>query len=200
MTRWTDLPDAGARAAFAAYFAKVDRALAPLPRAEAEEVKAELEAHTLDALADVGVDASLAQLGNPSEFLPVLVADRLRARAGRTFSPADVANAMLRSSASGIVGLLASTLVGLGYAIAAICIALGVLKVFAPQGTGVYRLDTGQVFIGSDADVQGVDLLGVWFSPLAIAVGLCLYVLLTWTFGRATVRRRAPLGRKPMED
>lgn len=200
MTRWTDLPDAAARAVFAAYFAKVDRALAALPRAEAEEVKAELEAHALDAFADAGADAALAQLGEPTDFLPALVADRLRARAGRTFSPADIANAMLRSSASGIVGLIASTLVGLGYALAALCIALGVLKLFAPHGTGIYRLDTGGTFIGSDPNVQGVDLLGMWFSPLAIAVGVCLYVVLTWTFGRATVRKRAPLGHKPMED
>lgn len=200
MTRWTDLPDAGARAAFAAYFAKVDRALAPLPRAEAEEIKTELEAHALDALADGGAGAALAQLGDPNEFLPALVADRLRVRAGRTFSPADVASAMLRSSAASVVGLAVSTLVGLGYAVAATSILLGVLRPFAPRGTGVYRLDTGELFIGADANMQGVDLLGIWFSPLAIAVGVCLYVLLTWMFGRATARGRPPLGRRPMED
>jgi uncharacterized membrane protein len=202
MTRWTDLADANARAAFAAYFAKVDRALAALPRAEADEVKSELEAHAIDALSESNADAAmvLTQLGEPSEFLAPLVADRLRARAGRTFSPGDVALALLRNSASGLAGFALSAAVGLGYAIAALCVALGLLKLVAPLGTGVYRLDTGELFIGSDANVRGVDLLGMWFSPLAIAVGVCLYIVLTWMFGRATVRKRAPIGRKPMED
>ena len=48
----------------AAYFAKVDRALARAPLAEAEQVKAKLQAHALDALADAGdVNTVLAQLG-----------------------------------------------------------------------------------------------------------------------------------------
>ena len=201
MTRWTDLPDANARAAFAVYFAKVDRALAPLPKADADEIKSELEAHALDAFAASGdAPAALAQLGAPEDFLPALVGERLRARAGRTFSPADVATALLRNSASGVGGFLISALVGIGYAIAALSVALGVLKIFVPHGTGAYRLATGELFIGADENVQGVDLLGIWFSPLAIAVGVCLYVVLTWTFGRATVRKRAPIGRKPMED
>ena len=192
MARWTELVDANARAAMAGYFAKVDRALAPLPRTEADEVKAELEAHALDALADASdVNAALAQLGDPDEFLDDLVADRMRARAGRTFRPGDVVAALARSAGSGIAGLALSTLVGIGYAIAAIAIVLGMLKLFAPRGVGVFRLETGELFIGHDEAVRGVDLLGFWFSPLAIAVGVCLYLALTWAFGRIAVRRSA---------
>ncbi|MEZ5994720.1 MAG: hypothetical protein R3C25_03120 [Hyphomonadaceae bacterium] len=201
MTRWTDLPDAKGRAAFAHYFAKIDRALAPLPRAEADEVKNELEAHALDAIAaGSDVHAALAQLGEPDDFLPALVSERLRARAARTFSPGDVAAALARSAASGLSGFAISAFAGIGYAIAAASLGLGLLKLFAPKGTGIFRLTTGELFIGADESVQGVDLLGIWFSPLAIAVGVCLYVVLTWTFGRATVRKRAPIGRSPMED
>lgn len=192
MARWTELTDANARAAMAAYFAKVDRALAPLPRADAEQVKAELEAHALDALADASdVNAALAQLGDPDEFLDDLVADRMRALAGRTFKPGDVVAALARNAGSGLVGLALSTLVGLGYAIAAVALVLGVLKLFAPQGVGVFRLETGEIFIGHDEAVRGVDLLGIWFSPFAIAVSVCLYLALTWAFGRIAVRKSA---------
>ena len=204
MSRWTEIADPGVRALMAAYFAKVERALAPLPRAEAEEIKSELETHAIEALAASGGGEArahevLAQLGDPQEFLPALVAGRLRARAGRTFSPADVAAALARNSASGLAGVLVSTLAGLGYAIAALCVALGVFKMFAPRGTGVYRLETGELFIGVDENVRGVDLFGMWFSPLSIAVGVGLYVLLTWAFGRIAVRKRAPSGREAME-
>ena len=88
MTRWTELTDANARAAFAAYFAKVDRALAALPRAEADEIKRELERHALDAASEAGdAQAALAQLGDPDEFLADLVAELAR---HETIQPASI--------------------------------------------------------------------------------------------------------------
>jgi hypothetical protein len=197
MFRWTELADAGARRVAADYFARVDRALAALPRAEAEEVKAELEAHLFDGLADTGGDgetearAVLAHLGEPETFLPPLVADRLRARAGRTYRPGHVAAALARGAAGGVAGLALSTAAGLGYAVAALFIWMGALKLFAPHGVGLYRLDDGRIFIGVDDTLGGADLLGLWFAPLAIGAGVVLYAALTWAFGRIRLRPRA---------
>lgn len=205
MSRWTEIPDPDVRSLLAGYFGKVDRALASLPRAEADEVKTELEAHAIEAISEAGGGAdavrhALAQLGDPEQFLPALVADRLRARAGRTFSPADVTLALVRSGASGMAGLALSVLVGLGYAVATLCITLGIVKLVAPAGVGAYRLESGALFIGVDENVQGVDLLGIWFSPLSIAAGVALYVLLTWAFGRFAGRKRVPRGLSRMDD
>lgn len=205
MSRWTEIPDPDVRSLLAGYFGKVDRALASLPRVEADEVKTELEAHAMEAISEAGGGAdaarhALAQLGDPEQFLPALVADRLRARAGRTFSPADVTLALVRSGASGMAGLALSVLVGLGYAVATLCITLGIVKLFAPAGVGAYRLESGALFIGIDENVQGVDLLGIWFSPLSIAAGVALYVLLTWAFGRFAGRKRVPRGLSRMDD
>ena len=192
MTRWTELTDANARAAFAAYFAKVDRALAALPRAEADEVKRELEQHALDAVSEAGdVQAALAQLGDPDDFLADLVADKLRARAARTFSPLDVTAALARSAGAGIAGLALSTLIGIGYVIAALAVMMGVIHLFDPNGAGIYRLPDGRIFIGLAETFGGTDMLGFWFSPLAIAAGALLYLALTWAFGRATLRKVA---------
>jgi uncharacterized membrane protein len=203
MARWTEIPDASARAALAAYFSKVDRALAPLPREDAEEIRNELEAHVLDALAGGGGAAeALAQLGDPDDFLPTLVADRLRARAGRTMQPGDVMKALGRGGAAGVGGALLTLAAGLGYAVALMLVILGVLKPFAPDTVGLYRLESGGIFLGAwdDSTLRATDLLGMWFSPLAIAAGVGLYVLLTWAFGRTTVRRSAPIGREAMND
>ena len=190
MTRWTELADADARAAFAVYFAKVDRAVAALPRPEADELKKELEQHALDAFAEVGnAQTALAQLGEPDEFLPDLVTDRLRARAGRTFSPAHVAVARVRSAGGGIAGVALSTLVGIGYAVAALAMLMGIARLFDGEGAGVYRLSDGRLFIGLGETLGGVDIMGFWFSPLAIAIGALLYFALTWAFGRATLRK-----------
>jgi hypothetical protein len=191
MSRWTELTDANARAAFAAYFAKVDRALAALPRAEADEVKRELEQHALDAVSEAGdAQTALAQLGDPDDFLADLVADKLRVRAARTFSPADVASALARSAGAGLAGLALSTLVGVGYVVAALAILMGVTKLFDPDGAGVYRLADGRIFIGFGETLGGADIMGIWFSPLAIAAGASLYLALTWAFGRAALRKR----------
>ena len=191
MSRWTDLTDVNARAAFAVYFGKVDRALAALPRAEADEIKRELEQHALDAVSDAGdAHVALAQLGDPDDFLSDLVADKLRARAGRTFSPADVASALVRSASSGLAGLALSTFVGIGYVTAALAILMGVTKLFDPDGAGVYRLADGRIFIGFGETLGGADIMGIWFSPLAIVAGALLYFALTWAFGRATLRKR----------
>ena len=189
MSRWTELTDADARAAFAAYFAKVDRALAALPRAEAEEIRRELEQHALDAVAESDAQTALAQLGDPDEFLSDLVADKLRARAARTFSPADVASALARSAGAGLAGLALSTLVGIGYVIAALALIMGVSKLFDPNAAGIYRLSDGRTFIGLGDTLGGADIMGIWFSPLAIAVGALLYFALTWAFGRVTMRK-----------
>ena len=92
MASWIEVGDVPARKLLAAYFAKVDRALAPLSREEADAVRLELETHILDAMAgtpasEADAKAALEQLGDPDDFIPQLVADRLRARAGRTFGP-----------------------------------------------------------------------------------------------------------------
>lgn len=190
MSRWTELTDADARAAFAAYFAKVDRALAALPRAEAEEIKRELEQHALDAVSESNAHTALAQLGDPDDFLSDLVADKLRARAARTFSPADVAAALARSAGAGLAGLALSTLVGIGYVIAALALVMGVSRLIDPSAAGVYRLPDGRIFIGFGDSLGGVDIMGIWFSPLAIAVSALIYFALTWAFGRVTIRKR----------
>lgn len=195
MNHWTELSDTGARAAFAAYFAKVDRALAALPRADAEAVKRELEQHALDAVADEGsAEAALARLGDPDDFLPDLVADKLRARAARTFSPLDVARALARSAGAGLAGLALSAVVGAGYVAAVVAMLMGVMHLFDPASAGLYRLDDGRVLIGLGETLGGADISGPFFSPLAIAAGALLYVALTWAFGRAKLRKR---GRAP---
>ncbi len=197
MASWIEIGDVPARRLLAAYFAKVDRALAPLSREEATGVRQELETHILDAMAgtpagEADAKAALEQLGDPDEFIPQLVADRLRVRAGRTFGPLDVLSAIGRTAVTGIRGLVTALVMSFGYIVATVLIFLGILKLTTNQDVGVFRLSTGQLFIGADSNVDGVDLLGVWFAPLAIVAGLVLYLALTWAYGRVKKPRVPP--------
>src|SRR5690606_39782274 len=108
----------------------------------------------------------------------------------RTCSPSDFASALARNAGAGLDGLAVSTLVGIGYVISALAILMGVTKLFDPGGAGVYRLPDGRAFIGFGETLGGADIMGMWFSPLAIAAGALLYFALTWAFGRATLRKR----------
>ena len=197
MASWIEIGDVPARRLLAAYFAKVDRALAPLSREEATGVRQELETHILDAMAgtpagEADAKAALEQLGDPDEFIPQLVADRLRARAGRTFGPLDVLAAIGRTAVTGLRGLVTAIVMSVGYLVATVLVILGVMKFTTSQDVGVFRLSTGQLFIGAEDNVDGVDLTGGWFAPLAIVAGIVLYLLITWAYGRVKKTRVAP--------
>jgi len=197
MSSWIEIGDVKARKLLADYFAQVDRALAPLPREEAAGVRQELEAHIADAMAGTAAGAAdakaaLDQLGEPDEFLPQLVADRLRARAGRTFGPGDVLAAIGRTAVTGLRGLVTAIVMSFGYLVATLLIVLGVMKFTTSQDVGVFRLSSGKLFIGADDNVDGVDLTGGWFAPVAIVTGILLYLLLTWAYGRVKTPRVAP--------
>ena len=197
MSSWIEVGDVPARKLLADYFARVDRALAPLSHDEAAAVRQELETHILDAMAgtpagEADARTALAQLGDPDEFIPQLVADRLRARAGRTFGPLDVLAAIGRTAVTGLRGLVTAIVMSVGYLVATVLIILGVMKFTTSQDVGVFRLSTGQLFIGADDNVDGVDLTGGWFAPLAIVAGIVLYLLITWAYGRVKKTRVAP--------
>ena len=197
MASWIEIGDVKARKLLASYFAQVVRALAPLSRVEADAVRQELEAHILDAMAgtpasETDAKAALEQLGEPDAFLPQLVADRLRARAGRTFGPGDVLAAIGRTAVTGLRGLVTAIVMSVGYLVATVLVILGVMKFTTSQDVGVFRLSTGQLFIGAEDNVDGVDLTGGWFAPLAIVAGILLYLLITWAYGRVKRPRVAP--------
>lgn len=199
MTRLTDLADAGARAELAAYFAKVDRLLAPLPEETAAETRGELEAHAVDLFTEEGsAAAALARLGDPEDFLPDLVAEKLRCRAARSFLPAHVFAALSSSARTGASGLILSTIAGAGYVIAALALAMGTARLLGQETTGVFCLEDGRHFIGFGETLGGTDVLGLWFVPLAYGVAAALYLILTLAFGRVKLRKPSRPDRKPM--
>lgn len=199
MTRLTDLADAGARAALAAYFAKVDRLLAPLPEGTAAETRRELEAHAVDLFTEEGdAAAALARLGDPKDFLPDLVAEKLRSRAAQTLSPTHVLAALASSARIGLSGLILSTLAGAGYVLAALALAMGTARLLGQDTTGLFRLEDGRYFIGFGETLGGADILGLWFVPLAYGVAAALYLILTLAFGRVKLRKPSRQDDKPM--
>lgn len=198
MNRWTDLSDPAARAAFADYFTRVDRQLAPLIAEEAGEVRRELEQHALDVMTEgTSADEALERLGDPADFLPDLVAEKLRGRAARSFQPAHIARALAHSATSGLAGFVLSAIAGLGYAIVLLAFTLGVTRLIDPDAAGLYRLAEGGTLLGFGRTPGDVDLLGHWFAPIALAIAIFLYLILTLAFGRVKIRKpRRPRGKK----
>ncbi len=187
MRRLTELESEPARAAVAAWFIEADWVLSRLNRPEADALRAELEARIIvlldgDAAADAArVAAALHEAGEPGEILPPVAADRAARAAARTLHPARVIEALRYGAMSGVARLTAVTMLALVYMLALLTAATGIVKLFAPEAAGLFRLEEGGWIFGlragRDAPVQ--DVLGWLYIPLALGIGAAVYVAAT---------------------
>lgn len=184
--------DPAARRRWDAYFAEVDRLLA---RADARGLRSELEAHVVDSMAAAPagseaerLDAALARLGRPRDYLHPLLADELIARGTRSYSPVTIgrglAHAVLAGSRRAVIGLG----FGLGYLLLGVFTAMALLKPLWAEHVGLFRSGDGAIRAGIVARPDGAqELLGWWSMPIALLLGALLYVALTR--GLRAVRR-----------
>jgi hypothetical protein len=188
--------DPAARRRWDAYFSEVDRLLA---RADADvaEMRGDLEAHVVDSMAAASggneverLDAALARLGRPIDYLRPLLADEMLERGTRTYSPITIAQgltyAVMAGSRRAVIGLV----FGLGYLLLAIFTGMALLKPLWGEHVGVFRYADGTVSAGIVAQSDGArELLGWWSIPITLLLAALLYVALT-TGLRALRQRR----------
>jgi hypothetical protein len=184
-----------ARRRWDAYFAEVDRLLARAG-ADARELRFDLEAHVADSMAAAPegseaerLDAALARLGRPIDYLRPLLADELIDRGTQSYSPVTIARGLGHAIMAGSRRAAIGFGFGLGYLLLAIFTAMTLLKPVWGDHVGVFRLADGQVMAGIVADTDGArDLLGWWSIPLSLLLAAILYVALTK--GLRALRRR----------
>lgn len=179
-----DFTDPAALRRWDAYFAEVDRLLA---RADARGLRQELEAHVVDSMAAAPagseaerLDAALARLGRPREYLHPLLADEMLARGTRTYSPVTIArslgHAVMAGSRRAAIGLA----FGLGYLLLGLFAAMALLKPLWGEHVGLFRSGDGAIRAGIVARPDGAqELLGWWSVPIALLLAALLYVALT---------------------
>lgn len=177
-----DFADPAARRRWDGYFAEVDRLLRHRP-ADAAELRAGLVAHAFDAMAAAPdgsererLEAALARLGRPGDYLPPAVGDGPGAR-GRL----SAARRAARAAAAWLA-------LALGYPLLAILAAAAALKPLWGDHVGLFRAADGTVSAGIVPPPPGArELLGWWSIPLALALAMALHVGLAGA--RRAVRR-----------
>lgn len=175
-----------------AYFTEYDRLSAPLGD-EGRELRADLEGHVLESMGAQTANgdpveqlkAALEKLGRPIDYLHPILGDRYIARATRTFSPVAVGKGLFHSILSGGGRLLAASLLALGYMFIAIFVIIALSKPFWPENVGLFRAPDGTIAAGIVARTAGYqEVLGWWSIPVALALAILIYVLLTKGLGR----------------
>ena len=178
--------DPAARHRWDSYFVEVDRFLAR-GGAETADLRGDLEAHVVDSMAASPdgselerLNAALARLGRPADYLRPLLADELIERGTRTYSPTTIGRGLVHSVLAGSRRAAVGLAFGTGYLLLALFTAMAVLKPLWGEHVGVFRTANGQISAGIVAPPEGAtELLGWWTIPIALALAALLYVVLT---------------------
>ena len=177
--------DPAARRRWDSYFAEVDRFLSR-GGADAADLRGDLEAHVADSMAVAPdgselerLDAALARLGRPIDFLRPMLADELIERGTRTYSPITIARGLTHAVMAGSRRAAVALTFGIGYLLLAIFTTMALLKPLWGEHVGLFRHADGTISAGIVANTAGAsELLGWWSIPIALALAALLYVAL----------------------
>jgi len=181
------------------YLAQVNRHLHGLSEAEARETLAELRSHVLDRtdghLSPAAVEAAITALGSPRDVARMNVTERVASVVETDRSALSVLRATGRLAGLSLFGFFAFLVSLTGYAVAAGFLLAAVVKPFAPERAGLWRIvdpnggyDYSIGVVSTARPAQ--ELLGWWMIPVGLAVGAGL-AYLTWRFGLYSIRRMA---------
>jgi hypothetical protein len=172
------------------YLAEASRVARRLPESERRELMLELRSHLAESFAVVGdlrdpdevarVNAAIARLGRPRDFLRPMLADHLLEQGAGNFHPRLLAEGLYHNVFGGLKAGILSVAFGLAYVLIFAFAAMAVLKAFLPNHVGYFVYPDRTSSLGILADTTGArEALGYWVVPLALAAATILYVLLT---------------------
>lgn len=163
------------------YLDRVKRSTAVLSASDQQELLMEINSHFYEAFSHTTGAGEIEtlldiveRLGPPEEFLKPLLADRKLAQAATSFHPIHMVQAfLLNLHRTGILLLMA--LFGLFF----VGILLTILgKIFLPDHTGVFIENGRLLSLGTTQAVQGQEVVGNWYIPLALVSLVLLYLIL----------------------
>lgn len=183
---------------WANYLKQVDALCGLLDTRQSADIQMELKAHLLESYIHINegdeatrLSTAIGKLGQPEEFIPLWVEERLRDGARPGASTRNLFH-LLRINALRNVGqFLISMLMGFGYLLSFFLFITAVMKLFYPQYVGFYISDSGWPIIGY-VDAEGfTEILGYWLTP----IGLAAAIGLQWFLNTLLRRRSRPVRR-----
>jgi hypothetical protein len=155
----------------------------------------ELKAHLLESYIQLDsgdevdrIRAAIAKLGQPSEFIPLWVEERLLDGAQPGSSTRNLFFLLRSNAAKGVKQFAFSMTVGFGYLLSFYFFIVSVMKVFFPDHVGLYLSSTGIPILGYVDSEDFVELLGPWLIPVCLGTAIFLQFLSNRLIRRWTSR------------
>lgn len=165
------------------YIETLRRCLAPLPRAERDDIAEEIRVHVRERLAStplVSLHEVLHRLGTPLALAREYQNNQLLQRASRSYSPFLMLRATLRWALTGFQGFLMFNIASIGYVAGVGFLLLALAKPFFPDMIGFWMGPHIGPFFGfrpENAQLSPAhELLGDWFVPLTLGLGILFTV------------------------
>jgi hypothetical protein len=174
------------------YLKQVDALCGLLNERQTTDIQMELKAHLLESYIQLTegdetdrITAAIDRLGQPEEFIPLWVEERLLDGVRPGASTVNLLRLLRINALKSVKEFIVSMLMGFGYLLSFYFFIVAVMKLFYPQYVGLYVSDSGIPFIGY-VDAQGfTELLGYWLTP----IGLAAAIVLQWCLNMLLRRR-----------
>jgi uncharacterized membrane protein len=179
------------------YMNQVGGLCGSLDRRQKADILAELKTHLLESYIqlDSGDEASriaaaIAKLGDPEDFVPLWVEERLLDGAQPGSTTRNLYFLLRRNALKGVQQFTFSILVGFGYLLSFYFFLMAVMKIFFPDNVGLYLSPTGIPFLGYVDANEFREVLGYWLVPIGLLTAVSLQLLLNGLVKRWVSRFR----------
>jgi hypothetical protein len=178
------------------YLSQVEHLCGMLNQRQTADIQMELRTHLLESYTQLSsgseaerIQSAINKLGQPSEFIPLWVEERLLEGAMPGSGTRNLLNLFKMNASKGIKQFVFSMLIGFGYLLAFYFFLAAVLKIFFPEYIGAYLSSSNIPFIGY-VDAEGyTELLGYWLIPVGLGVAVSLQMFLNKLLTRKIGRR-----------
>lgn len=175
-----------AQQVWANYMGQVESLCGSLDKRQKVDILTELKAHLLESYIkfDGGdeesrISAAIAKLGQPQEFVPLWVEERLLDGAQPGTSTRNLYYLLKSNALKGVRQFAFSMIVGLGYLLSFYFFLVAILKLFFPENIGLYVTPAGIPILGYVDVDEFREVMGNWLTPVGLVSAIVLQFLLT---------------------
>lgn len=187
----TTFTQSEAQTIWSEYMRRVEGLCGSLDKRQKADILAELKAHLLESYIQLDdgdeksrLSEAIAKLGQPEDFVPLWVEERLLEGAQPGSSTRNLYFLLRSNAVRGVQQFAFSLFVGFGYMMTFYFFIMSVMKVFFPENVGLHLSPSGIPFIGYvDAD-EFRELLGYWLIPIGLTTAISLQFLLNYLVRR----------------
>ena len=168
------------------YLKQIQSATKKLSKEDQTDILMELNSHIFESISKINSEENevktllelLDKIGIPSEILKPLIAERKLNQATKTFNPIHIFQALILNFSYGIIYFIFFIL----YLFLFSFVVLIFAKMFYPDNVGFYY-KKGEIFqyggFLQDKNIQQYEILGIWFIPVTILLGVLFYFLIS---------------------